>query len=143
MLSKSRMIAVLLPSAAGARGHLQMAILVRTNPDLGPRRRDYERFESYENLGRANDLAVGIHIRESATVPVPADSRHRIGDIAKSRGARGLLVLLRYRLSQLVLLKRAWYTRLRRGPESGGVVYGRKSFVPATPGRPEHVLGPA
>jgi hypothetical protein len=58
-------------------------------------------------------------------VAVPAYTRHRIGDVAKPRGARGLHVFLRYRLAQLVLLKRAWYTRLQLGPESGGVVYGR------------------
>ena len=42
LLTKLGMVAVLLAAATIARGNLQVAVLVGTNPDIGPRRRNHE-----------------------------------------------------------------------------------------------------
>jgi hypothetical protein len=45
--------------------------------------------ETLQRVARADYLAVGIDVREAATVAVAANSRHRIGYVSKARGSRG------------------------------------------------------
>ena len=91
---KPRMVAILLATTRVARRDLQMPVLVRADPDVGPRRRNHERAEAPQHLARANYAAVGINVSEAAAVPLPANAGHRIGHVAKSRRFRGADVFL-------------------------------------------------
>ena len=101
MLAKAGMITVLLASASVARGHLEMTIFVRTYPDVGPRGGNYEGAETLEEGCITNDAAVGVSVNETPAMTLSANTRHSIGDVAKTRGFRRSDVFLRKRLSQL------------------------------------------
>src|SRR2546423_2179758 len=101
MLPESRVVAILFAAARITSGHLKVAVLVRADPHIGPRRRNYERFESLDRVSCRNDSAVGSDIRKAATLPMPANSRHRVAYISESRGGGGSHVFMGNGLSQL------------------------------------------
>jgi hypothetical protein len=119
VLSKTRVISVLFPSLRVAGSYLKVSVGIRADPDVRPRRRNDKQTKALQRLGRTNDLAVGIRITEPPAMALPANSRHRICDVSESRGCRGIDVLPRYGLSQLVLLKggRGHSAGLGRGAE--------------------------
>jgi hypothetical protein len=59
------MIAVLFAVARVAARRLQVAIRIRANPNVGPGRRNHERFDSSQNPGIADYLAIGIKVTEA------------------------------------------------------------------------------
>ena len=137
MLTKTGVISVLFPALRVAGSYLEMSIGIRADPHVRPRRRNDKRTKTLQHLGRTNDLAVGIGIAEPPAMALPANSRHRICDISKSRGCRGIDVLPRYGLSQLVLLKggRGRSTGLGRGAER------RVWTLELSPGNARYLLG--
>jgi len=126
-------IAVLLASARVTRGDLQVAVLVRTNPDIRPRRRNHERAKPIDRFARANDVSVRVDVRKPATLALTSNTRHRIGNVSEARGSRGPHVLVRDRLTQFFLLglARDGHASCREA-ERRGVGYGRDKGVAAT-----------
>src|SRR6476620_8035617 len=95
------MIPVLLSAAGIARGDLQMSVFMRTDPDIGPGRRNDQRPKALEGVAGAYDSPVGSDVCEAATVPMPANSRHRVAYISESRRSGGSHVFMGNGLSQL------------------------------------------
>ena len=101
VLPELRMVAVLFAAAAVARRHLEMAVFVRTDPHVGPRRRNHEHAKTAQRIAGTNHFAVGSDVRETTSVTVTADSRHRITDVSQTRRDRGPHVFVRNGLPQL------------------------------------------
>jgi hypothetical protein len=85
MAAKPGVISVLLSATAIAGRHLQMTVLVGADPDVRPRRGNHQQTEPFEHGGRADYAALGVYILEPAAVPMPSNSRHRIGNVAQTR----------------------------------------------------------
>src|SRR5947207_7501765 len=89
-----------------------MPILVWTDPDIGPRRRDDERAKALQRIARPNHFAIGADVREAASVAMPANSRQRIGDISQARRSGRPYVFVNNGLAQLS--SSAWRARSTR-----------------------------
>src|SRR5687768_1369382 len=100
VLSEARVIAVLLSAAPIPRRHLQVAVLVRADPNVGPRGRNHQQPKPFDRRALADHQTGGIYVLEPTAMPMPADPRHCIGDVAKARRVRGADVLLRERWFQ-------------------------------------------
>jgi hypothetical protein len=60
MLPKPGMIAILFSAPRIPRRHLQVAIGLGADPHVGPRRRNHQRAEAFDHLGRADHAPVGV-----------------------------------------------------------------------------------
>src|SRR5688572_20245936 len=100
MLAETGVVTVLLAATRVASGDLQVTIFVRTDPHVGPSRRNNERSEPIDHFARANHLAVGVDVPEPATMALTANARHRIGNVSEARGSRGPHVFVCDRLTQ-------------------------------------------
>ena len=87
------MIAVLLAPARVARGDLEMSVLVRADPDVGPRRRNHEGAEAVDRVLGDDQAAVGVVVREAATAALAADAGYDVADVAQPRRDRGIFGL--------------------------------------------------
>ena len=70
-----RVVAVLLAPARVAAGRLQVAVGLRADPDVGPRRRDRERADAPDHRGIAERPAVRQSIAEAFAAPDARDAR--------------------------------------------------------------------
>src|SRR5581483_4557300 len=102
-----RVIAVLLASARVARGDLDVALRVRADPHLGPRRRHHERREALELLALGDALAVGPAIAPARARALAADPGDAVADVGQPRARRGLAVLVDARRQRRVAQLRA------------------------------------
>src|SRR3569623_496040 len=91
LAAPGRVITVLLAAARIAAGGLQMTIRQWTNPRLAPRRRNGERLDARERIGRPHHMTGRVDITKILTVRLPPYAWRAIGDVAQRRVARRLL----------------------------------------------------
>jgi hypothetical protein len=87
------MVAVLLAPARVTRGDLEVSVLVRADPDVGPRRRDHERAEALNRVLGDDKTAIGVVVREAATAALAADARDDVADVTQPGRDRGIFGL--------------------------------------------------
>jgi hypothetical protein len=68
-------IAVLLAPACVAARRLDVAVVVRANPDLRPRRRDGQTLDSLQRLGIVHGPPAVVEVRKAVTIPAAAKAR--------------------------------------------------------------------
>src|SRR5690242_12492137 len=84
------MITVLLSSPAVAACGLQVAVRRRTNPNVGPSRRNYELLNSCNGCPIANRLITRSHVLKSAPSPKSPNAGLLIVDIPQACNLRRL-----------------------------------------------------
>jgi hypothetical protein len=78
------MVPTLLPTPRIQAGGLQVSTPIRADPNIRPRRWNYQRADPLQNVLVPNGLGFGIEIPEAFSRLPPPDSRLRIGDIPQS-----------------------------------------------------------
>src|SRR5205814_8541336 len=102
-LTEARVVAVLLAAARVEAGRKEVAIGGRADPDLGPGRRNDQRFDPAERLFIAHGFAVGIDVGEPRPDLFAADARGFIADILQRDCGRSLLGIHRRMRGDLYL----------------------------------------
>jgi len=82
-----RVVAVLLAAARVARGRLDVAVGIGTDPDLGPRRRDGERVDPLALAPIRDAQTVGQVVGPAGADALARDAALVVGDVAQP-GAR-------------------------------------------------------
>src|SRR5262245_48194076 len=81
------MISVLLAAAGVAPHGLQVAVVVRTDPDFGPGRGNRQATNSSEHCWTVDSAAGGVPIAEAPAAESPRETSVCIGNIAQAGGA--------------------------------------------------------
>src|SRR3954451_16368771 len=84
------MILILLAPLGIARRHLDMPVLVGTDPDVGPGGRDHQRTDALQRVLVADRLSVGTGVAEALAGAMPANTRLFVGGIAQPDRLGGL-----------------------------------------------------
>src|SRR6185437_12187917 len=80
----ARMIAVLLAAPGVAADSLNVAIRIRTDPDIGPGRRHRQRLDAPQDRAVADEMAGGVAIGEAGPGATPRDARRGVADITQA-----------------------------------------------------------
>src|SRR5438270_847040 len=86
--SPTRMVAVLFAAARVTTGGLKMGVFYRCDPDVGPCRRDGERFDSLKRRAILHEPSVGVAVDEPLARGAPFDPGLVVGGIAEPRAFR-------------------------------------------------------
>src|SRR5205823_649950 len=89
-LAPARVIAILLAAPSITPGRLEMAARVGADPDVGPRRRDGQAFDSPDRLRVTDRASVARAVGEALSGPLATEPRAQIRDIAEARRSRRL-----------------------------------------------------
>src|SRR5690349_16022132 len=83
------MVAVLLPAARVARGRLQVAMRVATDPDVAVRRRYRQRADARQRALVGDPAPARVEVSEATTAAPAAQTRLRVRDVDEAAGRPG------------------------------------------------------
>jgi hypothetical protein len=88
------MVAILLAAALVAAGRLDVAVRIGRNPDVGPGRRNGQRFYARQRFAAGDRLAVRRNVRKAFAGAAAPDARLGVADIGERCLPRGFLCRL-------------------------------------------------
>jgi hypothetical protein len=78
------MVPALFATSRIAPSRLQVPTRIRADPNVGPRRWNYQRPDAPQDITGPNRFAFGVEIPEAFSSLLPPDSRLRVGDIPQA-----------------------------------------------------------
>src|SRR5207247_355242 len=89
-LAPARVIAILLAPSSITPGRLEMAPRVGADPDVGPRRRNGQAFDSPDRLRVTDGAAFAREVGEALSGALAMEPRAQVRDVAEARRSRRL-----------------------------------------------------